>query len=109
MDAAKNNATLSTQQLTIKSPSASSSDPYLGPEEIQVWKDNLYGTFMFYPKVNDTNWILTSSQSTVTSGSQVKFTASVTADAHSTTPPSGTVTFYDACTVLDTVTVDGSS
>lgn len=25
-------------------------DSYTGPTAIQVWKDNVYGTFMFYPE-----------------------------------------------------------
>lgn len=100
----KNTSTLVTQALAIKNPLAA--DGYTGPEQMQVWKDNLYGTFMFYPKPSDTSWTLTSSQSTVSSGSQVTFTATVTADQHVPAIPTGTVTFYDGCTVLDVIPVN---
>lgn len=33
--------------LSITGPATS--DGYTGPTQIQVWKDNVYGTFMFYP------------------------------------------------------------
>lgn len=36
-----------SMSLTIVPPLAS--DNYTGPTAIQVWKDNLFGTFMFYP------------------------------------------------------------
>jgi hypothetical protein len=36
-----------TASLSITGPAAS--DNYTGPTTIQVWKDNVYGTFMFYP------------------------------------------------------------
>ena len=71
----KNNSVLQTQDLSIKNPL--STDNYTGPEQMQVWTDNLYGTFMFYPKPSDTNWVLTSSQSTVNSGNTVTLTAMV--------------------------------
>lgn len=94
----KNNAVLQTQALSIVNPLAS--DDYTGPEEIQVWKDNLYGTFMFYPKPSDTSWILTSNQSQINAGSLVTLTATVTPDPTIPYAPTGTVTFYDGCTVL---------
>jgi hypothetical protein len=37
-----------TANFTIYPPLAS--DNYTGPTAIQVWKDNIYGTFMFYPE-----------------------------------------------------------
>jgi hypothetical protein len=100
----KNNSVLQTQDLSIKNPL--STDNYTGPEQMQVWTDNLYGTFMFYPKPSDTNWALTSSQSTVSPGSTVTLTAMVTADPHVPAVPTGTVTFYDGCTVLGSATVN---
>ena len=36
-----------TASLSITGPAAA--DNYTGPTTIQVWKDNVYGTFMFYP------------------------------------------------------------
>ncbi|MBZ5694138.1 MAG: hypothetical protein LAN36_02125 [Acidobacteriia bacterium] len=36
-----------TAGLSITGPATS--DNYTGPTDIQVWKDNVYGTFMFYP------------------------------------------------------------
>jgi len=45
------NITSGTSQganFTIVPPLAS--DGYLGPTAIQVWKDNVYGTFMFFPE-----------------------------------------------------------
>lgn len=36
-----------TASMTIKGPAYT--DNYTGPTEIQVYKDNVYGTFMFYP------------------------------------------------------------
>jgi hypothetical protein len=95
----KNNSTLQTQTLSIKNPL--SSDNYTGPEQMQVWLDNLYGTYMFYPKPSDTNWILTFSQNTLT--------AYVTADPHIPHVPTGTVTFYDGCTVLGSGSVNEST
>jgi hypothetical protein len=68
--------------------------------------DNLYGTFMFYPKPSDTNWVLSASQSTVSSRNTVTLTAMVTADPHVPAVPTGTVTFYDGCTVLGTANVN---
>ena len=103
----KNNSTLQTQTLTIKSPLTS--DNYTGPEQMQVWMDNLYGTYMFYPKPSDTNWILMSSQNAVTSGNSVTLTVVVTADPHVPFIPSGTVTFYDGCTNLGSGTVDSAT
>jgi Bacterial Ig-like domain (group 3)/Galactose oxidase, central domain len=103
----KNNSTLQTQTLTIKNPLTS--DHYTGPEQMQVWMDNLYGTYMFYPKPSDTNWILMSSQNTVTSGNSVTLTVVVTADPHVPYIPSGTVTFYDGCTNLGSGTVDSAT
>jgi hypothetical protein len=100
----KNNSVLQTQDLSIKNPL--STDNYTGPEQMQVWTDNLYGTFMFYPKPSDTNWVLSSSQSTVGSGNTVTLTAMVTADPHVAAVPTGTVTFYDGCTVLGTANVN---
>jgi hypothetical protein len=43
-----NSGTSQTANFTIYPPLAS--DDYLGPTAIQVWKDNVYGTFMFYPE-----------------------------------------------------------
>ena len=37
-----------TANFSITPPLAS--DNYTGPTAIQVWKDNIYGTFMFYPE-----------------------------------------------------------
>jgi hypothetical protein len=103
----KNNSVLQTQDLSIKNPL--SSDNYMGPEQMQVWTDNLYGTFMFYPKPSDTNWVLSSSQSTVSSGSTVTLTAMVTADPHVAAVPTGPVTFYDGCTVLGSAMVNSAT
>jgi hypothetical protein len=100
----KNNSTLQTQALSIKNPLAS--DNYTGPEQMQVWFDNLYGTYMFYPKPSDTSWTLMSPQSAVTSGSTVTLTVYVTADMHIPAAPTGTVTFYDGCTILGSGIVD---
>ena len=41
------NGTSQAASFTIYPPLAS--DNYTGPTAIQVWKDNVYGTFMFYP------------------------------------------------------------
>jgi hypothetical protein len=41
------NGTSQSASFTIYPPSAT--DNYTGPTAIQVWKDNIYGTFMFYP------------------------------------------------------------
>jgi len=30
-------------------PSTCPSDKYTGPMSFQVWRDNIYGSFMFYP------------------------------------------------------------
>jgi hypothetical protein len=105
----KNNATQQTQTLTIKNPL--SSDNYTGPEQMQVWMDNLYGTYMFYPKPSDTNWILMPSQSTVSSGNSVTLSAIVTADQHVPFVPSGTVTFFDNfnCANLGSGTVNAET
>jgi Bacterial Ig-like domain (group 3) len=100
----KNNATLQTQALSIVNPL--SSDNYTGPSEIQVWKDNLYGTFMFYPRPNDTAWILTSTQSSISAGSSVTLTATVTPDLTVPYTPTGTVKFYDGCTLLGAASVN---
>lgn len=100
----KNNSVLQTEDLSIKNPL--STDTYTGPEQMQVWTDNLYGTFMFYPKPSDTNWVLTSSQTTVSSGSAVTLTATVTADPHVAAVPTGTITFYDGCTILGTANLN---
>jgi hypothetical protein len=106
-NSSKNNSTLQTQALSIKNPLPS--DHYTGPEQIQVWKDNLYGTFMFYPRPSDTEWLLTTSQTTASSGSSVTFTATVTADPLVPAVPTGTVTFYDGCTKLNSEPVDVAS
>ncbi len=100
----KNNSVLQTQDLSIKNPLAT--DNYTGSDQMQVWTDNLYGTFMFYPKPSDTSWVLSSSQSTVSSGNMVTLNAMVTADPHVPAVPTGTVTFYDGCTVLGAVNVN---
>ena len=42
-----NGAVGQTATLSITGPA--STDNYTGPTTIQVWKDNVYGTFMFYP------------------------------------------------------------
>jgi hypothetical protein len=76
---------------------------------MQVWTDNLYGTYMFYPKPSDTNWILMSSQNTVTSGSSITLTAVVTADPNIPFFPGGTVTFYDGCTNLGNRTINAAT
>jgi hypothetical protein len=102
----KNNSVLQTEDLSIKNPL--STDSYTGPEQMQVWTDNLYGTFMFYPKPSDTNWVLTSSQTTVSSGSTVTLTAMITADPHVAAVPTGTLTFYDGCTILGTANVNAT-
>jgi hypothetical protein len=103
-NSSKNNSVLQTQDLSIKNPL--STDNYTGPEQMQVWTDNLYGTFMFYPKPSDTSWVLTSSQSTVSSGSTVTLTAMVTADPHVAAVPTGNVSFYDGCTALGSAIVN---
>ena len=36
-----------TSSLTIRGPAFA--DNYTGPTQIQVYKDNVYGTFMFHP------------------------------------------------------------
>jgi hypothetical protein len=100
----KNNSVLQTQDLSIKNPL--STDNYTGQEQMQVWTDNLYGTFMFYPKPSDTNWVLSASRSTVSFGNTVTLTVMVTADPHVPAVPTGTVTFYDGCTVLGTAIVN---
>lgn len=100
----KNNATLHTQALTIVDPV--SSDNYTGPQQVQVWKDNLYGTFMFYPKPSDTSWILTSNQSAISAGSIVTLSATVTPDPSIPYAPTGTVTFYDGCTDLGSASIN---
>ncbi len=106
-NSSKNNSVLQTEDLSIKNPLYT--DNYTGPEQIQVWTDNLYGTFMFYPKPSDTNWVLTSAQTTVNSGSTVALTAYVIADPHVPAMPTGTVTFYDGCTVLGTGSVNAAT
>ena len=106
-NSSKNNAVLQTEDLSIKNPL--STDNYTGPEQMQVWTDNLYGTFMFYPKPSDTNWVLSSSQSTVSSGSTVTLSAYVMADPHIPATPTGTVTFYDGCTILGTSIVNAAT
>jgi hypothetical protein len=40
--------TTQVMNVTIVSPLAT--DNYVGPTAMQVWKDNVYGTFMFYPE-----------------------------------------------------------
>ncbi|MGA7155276.1 MAG: Ig-like domain-containing protein [Acidobacteriaceae bacterium] len=100
----KNSAVLHTQALTIANPL--SSDNYSGPQEVQVWKDNLYGTFMFYPKPSDTSWILTSNQSTIGVGNLVTLSATVTPDPSIPYTPTGTVTFYDGCVELGSASVN---
>ena len=40
--------TSQTMNFTIVPPL--STDNYTGPTAMQVWKDNVYGTFMFYPE-----------------------------------------------------------
>lgn len=42
-----NSATGKTATLSITGPAVS--DNYKGPVEFQVWRDNIYGSFMFYP------------------------------------------------------------
>jgi hypothetical protein len=42
------NGTTQTANFTIVGPVAA--DNYTGPTAVQVWKDNIYGTFMFYPE-----------------------------------------------------------
>lgn len=96
----QNNSTLEQETLSIKNPGPS--DNYTGPEEIQVWKDNLYGTFMFYPSPSDTAWVMSASQNSISAGQSVTLTASVTADPSVPYTPTGTVSFYDGCTVLGT-------
>ena len=98
--ATQNNSVLQSQALSIKNPLTS--DNYTGPEQIQIWKDNLYGTFMFYPKPSDTSWALTSSEGTIGANNPVTLVATVTADAAVASAPTGTVTFYDGCTNLGT-------
>jgi hypothetical protein len=39
----------SGQTATLSITGPASTDNYQGPTTIQVWKDNVYGTFMFYP------------------------------------------------------------
>lgn len=41
------NGTTQSANFTIYRPLAT--DNYTGPINMQVWKDNVYGTFMFYP------------------------------------------------------------
>ena len=41
------NGYTSTAALSITGPA--STDGYTGPTEFQVWRDNVYGTYMFYP------------------------------------------------------------
>jgi len=45
--------TLSTsssgQQASLSITGPAASDNYTGPTRIEIWKDNVYGTFMFYP------------------------------------------------------------
>lgn len=94
----QNNSEQESQTLTIKNPLVT--DDYTGPTQIQVWKDNLYGTYMFYPQPSDTNWSLSASQTTVSAGSTITLTAMVSADPYIPYIPSGTVTFYDGCTLL---------
>ena len=42
------NGTSQSANFTIYPPL--STDNYVGPTAIQVWKDNIFGTFMFYPE-----------------------------------------------------------
>jgi hypothetical protein len=42
------NGTSQGANFTIYGPAAT--DNYTGPTAIQVWKDNVYGTFMFFPE-----------------------------------------------------------
>lgn len=42
-----NNGTTKTASLSITGPSYS--DDYTGPTVFQVWRDNVYGSYMFYP------------------------------------------------------------
>jgi hypothetical protein len=42
------NGTLQTANFTIVGPA--STDNYTGPTAMQVWKDNVYGSFMFFPE-----------------------------------------------------------
>jgi len=42
-----NRTTTKTASLSITGPATS--DNYTGPTQFQVWRDNIYGSFMFYP------------------------------------------------------------
>jgi hypothetical protein len=109
----KTNTSTVTQALSIKNPLVS--DNYNGPTQMQVWYDNIYGTFMFYPHVTDTSVSLVSSQSTAGPDDSVILAATVIADpkiAASVNPPllpSGTITFYDGCTVLGSTLISQST
>jgi hypothetical protein len=109
----KTNSSIVTQALSIKNPVVL--DEYNGPTQMQVWQDNIYGTFMFYPHVTDTSISLVSSQSTAGPGDSVMLVATVIADpkiAASVDPPifpSGTITLYDGCTVLGSALISQST
>jgi hypothetical protein len=61
---------------------------------------------MFYPRPSDTSWVLTASAATISANSPVMLTAASTTDVNTISIPTGTVTFYDGCTVLGTATVN---
>jgi Bacterial Ig-like domain (group 3)/FG-GAP-like repeat/FG-GAP repeat len=65
---------------------------------------NAYGSITT-PPLATTTTALTASASTITAGSSVTFTATITPAAGSTGTPSGTVTFLDGATTLGTGTL----
>ena len=69
---------------------------------------NLYGAA---PKItqSSTTTALTSSASTITSGTAVTLTVTVTPQAGSTATPTGTVTFFDGATSLGTGTLSSNT
>jgi len=66
---------------------------------------NLYGNVPVVTTHASTTTALTASASTITAGSSITFTATITPAAGSTAIPTGTVTFTDGTTTLGTGTV----
>jgi hypothetical protein len=69
---------------------------------------NLYGSAPVVTNQASTTTGLTASASTITSGSSIEFTATITPAAGSTATPTGTVTFYNGTVSLGTGTVSSS-
>jgi hypothetical protein len=77
-----------TATLNLTGPATT--DNYQGPTEMQVWRDNVYGSFMFYPVLAPSFTVTaTPTSRTVTTGGQTTYTVT-TAEVDGLT---GTVTF----------------